>query len=75
VATPENWEDAGDEGDEGATAAGAEGILAALRVRGIAVPDEARQRIQTQEDPGKLERWLEKAVIATSVEDVIDDPS
>jgi hypothetical protein len=46
-----------------------------LRVRGIAVSDGARQRIQSQRDPEQLERWLEKAVVATSIGDVIDDPS
>jgi hypothetical protein len=35
----------------------------------------ARQRIQSQKDPEQLERWLEKAIVATSIGDVIDDPS
>jgi len=46
-----------------------------FRIRGIAVPDGARQRIQSQKDPEQLERWLEKAIVATSIGDVIDDPS
>jgi hypothetical protein len=70
VATEGSWEDAGDEGRTGVG-----DILAALGVRGIVVPDEARRRIQSQEDPVILESWLEKAVIATSIGDVIDDQS
>ena len=46
-----------------------------LHVRGIAVPDAARQRILSQKDPEQLERWLEKAVFASSIADVIGDPS
>lgn len=50
-------------------------LLTVLQVRGIAVPDAARERILAQKDPERLERWLEKAVIAASVGEVIDDPS
>lgn len=62
------------EGGDSASTAGAE-ILSVLGARGIAVADEARQRIQSQEDPATLERWLEKAVIATSIDEVLDNPS
>ena len=72
VATQGGWEEAGDEGRAGA---GAGDVLTALRVRGIVVTDEAGQRIQSQEDPVIMESWLEKAVLATSIGDVIDDPS
>jgi predicted transposase/invertase (TIGR01784 family) len=50
-------------------------VLTVFRVRGIAVPDAARGRILAQKDPERLERWLEKAIVATSVDEVIDDPS
>jgi len=46
-----------------------------FRVRGIARPDAARERILAQKDPERLERWLEKAIVAASVDEVIDDPS
>lgn len=49
--------------------------LTVLRVRGISIPEEARQRIQSQQDLEQLARWLEKASVATSIGDVIDDPS
>jgi hypothetical protein len=53
----------------------ARNLLAVLRVRGIAVPEAARERIQSQRDAERLERWLEKAAVATSLADVLDDPS
>ena len=65
-----SWEDAR---IEGRTEARVKDVLTVLRVRGITVPDGARQRIQSQQDPEQLERWLEKAIVATSIGDVIDD--
>ena len=53
----------------------ARAVLTALRVRGIAVSDAARERVLAQQDPERLERWLEKAIVATSAAEVIDDPS
>ena len=71
-----SWDDARAEGrTEGRTEGRAEDVLTVLRVRGIAVSDGARQRIQSQKDPDQLKRWLEKAVVATSIGDVLDDPS
>jgi predicted transposase/invertase (TIGR01784 family) len=59
----------------GATEANARAVLTVLRVRGIAVPDAARERILAEKDSARLERWLEKATVAASVVEVIDDPS
>ena len=67
-----SWEDAR---TEGRTEKGANDVLTVLRVRGIAVPDAARQRILAEKDLAQLERWLEKAIVATSIGEVIDDPS
>ena len=50
-------------------------LLTVLRARGVAVPEVARERILAQKDPDRLERWLEKAVVAASVGEVHDDPS
>jgi len=58
---------------EGRAAAQANAVLTALRVRGIAVQEAARKRILAQKDLQRLERWLEKAVVATSLREVIDD--
>ena len=50
-------------------------LLTVLRVRGIAVPDAIRERILAQKDPERLERWLEKAAVAASVNAVLDEPN
>jgi hypothetical protein len=61
--------------DRGRAEEAARAILIVLRVRGIAVPDAAREQILAQKDPEQLERWLEKAIVAVSLSDVLDDPS
>ena len=60
---------------EGLAEGRAEGLLAVLQARGIAVPDTIRQRILAQKDAERLEHWLKKAAVATSVAEVIDEPS
>jgi hypothetical protein len=50
-------------------------VLTVLRVRGVAVPDAVRERILAEKDPVRLERWLERAILAASGAEVIDDPS
>jgi hypothetical protein len=65
-----------DEGrDEGEVIARARAVLTVLRVRGVTVPDAARERILTQKDPSLLERWLEKAAVVRTVDAVFDDAS
>jgi hypothetical protein len=51
----------------------ADSVLTVLRVRGIAVPAASHDRILAEKDLEQLKRWLEKAVVATSIADVIDD--
>ncbi len=50
-------------------------LLTVLRARGLALPEAARERILAQKDPERLERWLERAAVATSIAEVLDDPS
>ncbi|KYF61419.1 hypothetical protein BE11_03825 [Sorangium cellulosum] len=57
---------------EGRAEEAARAVLTALRVRGIAVPDTARERILAEKDPETLERWLERAVVAASLAEVLD---
>jgi hypothetical protein len=65
-----------DEGrTEGEAAARVRDVLTVLRVRGIIVSDADRERILAEEDPARLERWLERAVLATSIAEVMDAPS
>ncbi len=60
---------------EGRTEEAARAVMTVLRARGIAVPEIARERILAEKDPERLERWLEKAAVALSVAEVIDEPS
>ncbi len=48
-------------------------VLTALRVRGIVVADTARERILAQQDTSLLERWLERAILAASVGEVLGE--
>ena len=50
-------------------------VLTVLRARKIDLPEAARERILAQKDPERLQRWLEKAVIASSVAEILDEPS
>lgn len=58
--------------NEGRAEEAARAVLTALRVRGIAVPDAARERILAEKDPETLERWLERAIVAASLAEVFD---
>jgi post-segregation antitoxin (ccd killing protein) len=49
-------------------------LLTVLKARGIDVPGAARERIMAEKDAGRLERWLEKAVVAASLDQVLDEP-
>jgi predicted transposase YdaD len=60
---------------KGRTEEAARAVLTVLRVRGLAVTDAARERILSQNDPERLERWLEKAAVAASVAAVLDEPN
>jgi hypothetical protein len=60
---------------EGKVEEAARNLLTVLRVRAIAVPDAVRERILAEKDAGRLERWLEKAIVAASLADVLDEPS
>jgi hypothetical protein len=65
-----------DEGrDEGRKAEAARAVLTALRVRSMVVPDTARERILAEKDLERLERWYERAILAASVAEVLDEPT
>jgi len=59
---------------EGRVEEAARAVLTVLRARGVVVEDDARERILAEKDPGRLGRWLEKAVIAPSVNEVLEEP-
>lgn len=52
----------------------ARALLAALRARVIPVPDATRARILSELDTERLERWVERAVVARSLDEVLDEP-
>src|SRR5262249_8500712 len=60
---------------EGRPEEAARAVLTVLRVRGVKVPDAVRERILAERDPERLERWLEKAAVATSVVALLDEPN
>jgi len=41
--------------------------------RGLAVPDGARARILAEEDTRRLDRWMERAIAAASVDEALGD--
>ncbi|MGW6285552.1 hypothetical protein [Streptomyces sp. NPDC055107] len=57
--------------DEGRVEGRAEDILRILALRGVPVPDEARQRITSCKDLAVLDVWFERAVTATTVDAVL----
>jgi hypothetical protein len=61
--------------NEGRAEEAVRAVLMVLRVRCLELPEAARERILTEKDPERLERWLEKAAVAASVADVIDELS
>ncbi|HEV7783706.1 MAG TPA: hypothetical protein VGQ28_00130 [Thermoanaerobaculia bacterium] len=60
---------------EGRTEEAARNLLIVFRARGLAVKEADRERILAQKDPERLERWLEKAIVAASVAAVLDEPN
>ncbi len=68
MAMHKTWEDARAEGRANA-------VLTVLRVRGIALPDAVREQILAERDLQRLEQWHERAIVATSIADVIDNPN
>jgi hypothetical protein len=60
---------------EGRAEEAAQAVLTALRVCGIAVPEATRERILAEKDAERLERWHERAILAASIAEVLDEPS
>jgi post-segregation antitoxin (ccd killing protein) len=58
---------------EGRAEEAARALLTVLRARGLAVSEAFRDRILAEKDPERLERWLEKAAVASSVAAVLDE--
>jgi Uma2 family endonuclease len=54
--------------------AAARAVLITLQARGFDVPDAVRERILAEKEAGRLDRWLGKAAVATSLADVLEEP-
>jgi hypothetical protein len=68
----DTWEGARKLGhDEGRVEEASRAVLTVFEVRGLAVSDAERARIQAERDPRTLERWLRRAVVAASVAAVL----
>jgi hypothetical protein len=52
----------------------AKALLRLLASRGVHVDESSRQRIQACTDTATLERWLDQALSATRLSDVLDNP-
>jgi hypothetical protein len=76
MAMLKSWEEGKAEARaEARTETQANAVLTVLRARGITVPDAARERILAEKNLEQLKLWLEKASLASSIGDVLDDPS
>jgi hypothetical protein len=49
----------------------ARSLLTVLRARGLSVPEAVRAQILGQADPERLQRWIERAVAAASVDEIL----
>ena len=58
---------------EGRAEGAARLLLRALRSRGLVVNAEAEQRIRACTELSTLERWLDRALVASSVDEVFED--
>ncbi|MFE5841444.1 hypothetical protein ACFQ7N_07305 [Streptomyces niveus] len=59
--------------DEGRAQQAARMLLLALERRGVAVSDEARERITSCDDVDLLEQWHGRAITAASTEEIFED--
>lgn len=73
MAMIKSWEEGRAEARaQGRVEAQAQAVLSVLRARKIDVPEAVRARILAQRDRELLERWLLKASVASSLDEVID---
>ncbi|HWO25452.1 MAG TPA: hypothetical protein VNO30_42225 [Kofleriaceae bacterium] len=70
------WEDARAAGiAKGSTETQAKAVLTVLQVRGIPVSAAARKRILGEQNLKQLERWLKKASVVASLDEVFSTRS
>ncbi len=75
VSVEERAEQAQIQAEQAQAQTAANALLTVLRVRSIAVTDAERERVLAERDVARLQRWLEKAITASSLAEVLDEPS
>ena len=60
---------------QGRAEGAAHSVLRLLQARGVAVSEAQRDRILAEKDLERLERWFDRAMVAATVADVLDEPS
>lgn len=60
---------------QGKTEGKAEGVLAVLEARGLAIPEEVRQRILASSDLTELDRWVRRAAVVSSAREIFAQPT
>jgi len=58
---------------EGLAEGRADGVLRILAARGVRLDAESRRRIRRCKDLATLDRWLDRALLAHSLSEVLDD--
>jgi len=53
----------------------AQAVLAVLETRGLAIPDDVRQRVLASTDVAELDRWLLRAVVVGSAAEIFESGS
>lgn len=71
----EQAEQAREQAEQARNEGAARALLTVLKARGIDVPEAERARILAQQDAGRLERWLENAIVAGSIDEVLGEPT
>ena len=59
--------------DEGRDEGFAEALLVLLRAHNIDVPRATRERMLGERDHARLQRWFERAVTATTLDEVLEE--
>ncbi|MER8232303.1 hypothetical protein [Streptomyces sp. NPDC094049] len=59
--------------EQGRAQGSADAVLVVLEQRGLTITDAARERVKHCDDPDTLQRWLKRAVTATTAEEVFAD--
>jgi hypothetical protein len=58
---------------EGKAEGEATALLKVLRLRGIELTDKQRESVASNSDPVRLELWLDRALTATSADEIFKD--